>query len=85
MGLVNRLFDDRGALMYGAMAIARQLAHGPRALALVRRAYSKSAGNSFEQQIDLEARLPRQAARSQDCKEGVAAFLGKRAASFRGR
>ena len=78
MGLVNRLFDDRGALMYGAMAIARQLA-------LVRRAYSESAGNSFEQQIDLEARLQRQAARSQDCKEGVAALLGKRAASFRGR
>ena len=84
-GLVNRLYDDGDALMTGAMAIARQLAHGPRALALLRRAYWESASNSFEQQIDLEARLQRQAARSEDFKEGVAAFLGKRAARFQGR
>lgn len=84
-GLVNRLYDDSDALMAGAMAIARQLANGPRALALMRRAYWESASNSFEQQIDLEARLQRQAGRSEDFKEGVAAFLAKRPARFAGR
>ena len=57
----------------------------PRALALVRRAHWESASNSFEQQIDLESRLQRQAGRSEDIKEGVAAFLGKRPAKFQGR
>ncbi len=38
-GLVNRLYDDNAALMDGAMGIARQLANGPRSLALIRRAY----------------------------------------------
>jgi 2-(1,2-epoxy-1,2-dihydrophenyl)acetyl-CoA isomerase len=84
-GLVNRLYDDEPALMAGAMAIARQLAHGPRSLALMRRAYWDSPSNSFEQQIDLEARLQRQAGRSEDFKEGVAAFLAKRPARFVGR
>jgi 2-(1,2-epoxy-1,2-dihydrophenyl)acetyl-CoA isomerase len=39
MGLVNRLYDDNAALMDGAMGIARQLANGPRSLALIRRVY----------------------------------------------
>ena len=84
-GLINRLYDDGDALMSGAMGIAKQLANGPRSLALMRRAYWDSPSNSFEQQIDLEARLQRQAGRSEDFREGVAAFLAKRPAQFKGR
>ncbi len=84
-GLVNRLFDDQDSLMAGAMAIAQQLASGPRSLALMRRAYWESARNSYEQQLDLEAQLQSQAGSTGDFKEGVAAFLGKRAAVFKGR
>jgi len=83
-GLVNRLYDDQPALMDGAMAIARQLANGPRSLGLIRRAYWESTRNSYEQQIDLEARLQSQAGRSEDFREGVAAFLAKRPAAFKG-
>ena len=56
-GLVNRLYDDNAALMDGAMGIARQLANGPRSLALIRRAYWETWQNAYEQQLDLEARL----------------------------
>jgi 2-(1,2-epoxy-1,2-dihydrophenyl)acetyl-CoA isomerase len=84
-GLVNRLFDDNEALLAGAMAVARQLADGPRSLALIRRAYWESTRNSYEQQLDLEAKLQSEAGRSEDFTEGVAAFLTKRTAAFKGR
>jgi 2-(1,2-epoxy-1,2-dihydrophenyl)acetyl-CoA isomerase len=67
------------------VGIARQLADGPRSLALIRRAYWESTRNSYEQQLDLEARLQSEAGRSEDFREGVAAFLGKRPADFKGR
>jgi len=81
------LVPDGGeaALLAGAMDIARQLASGPRSLALMRRAYWESTNNSYEQQLDMEARLQRQAGQSEDFGEGVAAFLAKRPATFSDR
>lgn len=84
-GLVNRLYEDPGQLMQGAMTIARQLADGPRSLGLIRRAYWDSTRNSYEQQLDLEASLQSKAGRSDDFKEGVSAFLEKRPAKFQGK
>jgi len=83
-GLVNRVYDDNDALMDGAMEIANRLANGPRSIGLIRRAYWESWSNSFEQQLDLEARLQNQAGSSRDFKEGVTAFLEKRDAQFTG-
>ncbi len=83
-GLVNRLYDDREALMAGAMDIARRLADGPRSLALIRRAYWNTWHNAFEQQLDLEARLQNEAGSTADFQEGVQAFLQKRPANFKG-
>ena len=84
-GLVNRLYDDEAALKVGALGLAHQLANGPRSLGLMRRAYWESATNSYEQQLDLEARLQRQAGQTEDYREGVGAFLAKRPAQFKGR
>ena len=84
-GLINRLYEDNDALMAGAMGIARQLADGPKSLALIRRAYWSSWQNSYEQQLDLEAQLQSEAGRSKDFREGVAAFLEKRDAHFEGK
>ena len=83
-GLVNRLFDDNESLITGAMAIAKQLANGPKSLALIRKAYWNTWHNAFEQQLDLEAQLQNQAGSTADSREGVAAFLEKRDAQFTG-
>jgi 2-(1,2-epoxy-1,2-dihydrophenyl)acetyl-CoA isomerase len=83
-GLVNRLFDDNEALMEGAMAVARQLANGPKSLTLIRKAYWSTWQNAFEQQLDLEAQLQNEAGSSRDFSEGVSAFLEKRDARFKG-
>ena len=84
-GIVNRLYEDNDELMEGAMSIARQLANGPRSIALIRKAYWNTWHNSFEQQLDLEAQLQNEAGRSQDFSEGVKAFLEKRDAEFQGK
>ena len=84
-GLVNRLFDDNEALLDGAMAIAQQLANGPKSIGLIRQAYWQTWHNAYEQQLDLEARLQSQAGGTEDFKEGVAAFFEKRDAHFTGR
>ncbi len=83
-GLVNRLYDDAGTLMEGATDIARKLGNGPRSLALIRRAYWSTWHNSYEQQLDLEARLQAEAGATNDSREGVKAFLEKRETRFTG-
>lgn len=83
-GLVNRVYDD-AALAGEALALARNLANGPTvALGLMRHLYWASAENSFEDQLNLECRSQRSAGATTDFKEGVAAFLDKRPAQFRG-
>lgn len=84
-GLVNRLYDDNESLLAGAMEIARRLANGPRALGLIRRAYWDTWHHSYEQQLDMEARLQNEAGRSRDFMEGVSAFMQKRDAKFTGQ
>ena len=83
-GLVNRVFADTDALAAGSMELAQRLANGPRSLALIRKAYWQSWGNSYEQQLELEAQLQNEAGRSTDFREGVSAFLQKRDAAFKG-
>lgn len=83
-GLINRMVAD-DQLVDEAMGIARKLADGPRSLALIRKAYWQTWSNSYETQLDLEARLQNEAGRSADFKEGVSAFLEKRDAEFQGR
>jgi 2-(1,2-epoxy-1,2-dihydrophenyl)acetyl-CoA isomerase len=84
-GLVNRLYDDADALMEGAMAIAQQLANGPKSLHLIRQAYWQTWESAFEQQLELEARLQGAAEATSDHKEGLAAFREKRDPNFQGR
>ena len=84
-GLVNRVFADTEALAAGSMELAQRLANGPRSLALIRKAYWQSWGNSYEQQLELEAQLQNEAGRSSDFREGVSAFLQKRDAAFKGK
>ena len=67
-------------------ARAQQLATGPTAAyAGIKTAIRGSYDNSLDEQLATEAKLQGEAGRSRDFKEGVLAFLEKRAAKFEGR
>lgn len=84
-GLIWRVVDD-DRLIDEATALARHLATQPtKGLGLIKRALLASAGNSLDAQLDLEGDLQREAGRTDDYREGVAAFMAKRPPAFKGR
>ena len=84
-GMIWQVHDDE-RLMDEAHAMAARLAVMPgHTLVLIRKALRASAHNSFDAQLDLERDYQGEASRTPDHKEGVAAFLEKRAPQFTGR
>lgn len=72
-------------LLETAMIAARTLSEMPtRAIGLTKRALNNSYGRAFEEQLNLEEELQREAGTTRDFKEGVAAFLEKRKPLFTG-
>ena len=85
MGLIFRAVEG-GKLMEEATALARKLATQPtRGLALIKRLLTESATNGLDGQLALEAQLQAEAGSTSDYREGVKAFLDKRAPVFTGR
>jgi 2-(1,2-epoxy-1,2-dihydrophenyl)acetyl-CoA isomerase len=83
-GLVWKCVDD-AQLPAEAEALARQLADGPTlGYARTKQALQASTLNSLEAQLALERDCMRELGRSADYREGVAAFLEKRAPRFTG-
>jgi 2-(1,2-epoxy-1,2-dihydrophenyl)acetyl-CoA isomerase len=84
-GLIWKVLDDE-RLMEEARRIAAALAAGPtKGYGLIKKAIYASAGNSLDAQLDLERDLQREAGFSEDYREGVAAFLQKRAPNYKGK
>ncbi|MCB1932027.1 MAG: 2-(1,2-epoxy-1,2-dihydrophenyl)acetyl-CoA isomerase [Candidatus Accumulibacter sp.] len=66
--------------------IARQLASAPtRALVRTRQVMRAGVNNPLETQLDLERDIMRELGRSDDYREGVAAFIGRRTPTFTDR
>jgi 2-(1,2-epoxy-1,2-dihydrophenyl)acetyl-CoA isomerase len=84
-GMIWKCYDDE-KFAEQWRELAQQLAgQATRAMGLTKRAIYASLTNTFEQQLDLERDLQREAAASADFKEGVTAFNEKRPAKFTGR
>jgi 2-(1,2-epoxy-1,2-dihydrophenyl)acetyl-CoA isomerase len=84
-GLVNRVVADE-ALDSTAVQLATALAVGPtRTYALIREQAWAAADESWEQSLATERRFQREAGRTADHQEGIAAFRDKRSARFSGR
>jgi len=83
-GIVNQVVPD-AEVDATAGKIASQLAQGPTlAYGKVKELLLASSSESFETQMELEGRGIADSARTVDGREGIAAFLAKRAPKFTG-
>jgi 2-(1,2-epoxy-1,2-dihydrophenyl)acetyl-CoA isomerase len=83
-GIVTKVVPD-AELQAEAQTLAKSLAAGAtRAFGAAKRLLHHSSAESLETQMELEAQAIADQARTADAREGIAAFIAKRAASFRG-
>jgi 2-(1,2-epoxy-1,2-dihydrophenyl)acetyl-CoA isomerase len=82
-GLVGRLVEDED-LREAAIALAHEIAAGPiRAMVRTRALVRRAAVRTLEEQLDDEAQLITESADDPEGREGVRAFVEKRAPDFR--
>ena len=85
LGIVNRVVDD-AALMDEAMAMARQIASGPRvAFSFMKRNLHAAETEPMQAVLDMEAFGQARTGVTEDHREAARAFVEKRAPVFRGR
>jgi len=84
-GLIWKCVDDAEFAAH-VDSLVEHLAQAPtKGLAAIKHALHASDRNWLEQQLTLERELQRELGFSDDYREGVAAFVGKRAPEFKGR
>jgi enoyl-CoA hydratase/carnithine racemase len=87
LGLINELFDDAG-FDQAALAYARRFVPpgcAARAVGAIKRAVQSGLEVPLESGLALERELQQQLFTSDDAREGLAAYVDKRAPSFKGR
>jgi enoyl-CoA hydratase/3-hydroxyacyl-CoA dehydrogenase len=82
LGLCNRMVDDHELLDIALMWARKLAGQAPLALGQIKRV---SAAGDLDEGIEAEKRAFAEAFASEDAKEGISAFLGKRAPRFQGR
>lgn len=84
-GMIWKVFED-DELMNEANKMLEQFSRAPTfGLGLMKQVLHASHDNTLDEQLNLERDMQRRAGRSLDYSEGVAAFLGKRTPSYKGR
>ncbi|HEX4186516.1 MAG TPA: 3-hydroxyacyl-CoA dehydrogenase NAD-binding domain-containing protein [Solirubrobacteraceae bacterium] len=82
LGLCNRMVDDHELLDIALMWAHKLAGQAPLAVEQIKRV---SAAGELDEGIESEKRAFAEAFSSEDAKEGISAFLGKRAPRFQGR
>src|SRR3954451_23503539 len=84
-GLVSEVVEA-DALAERAAEVAADLAAGPtRGIGMTKRLFDHAFGATLDEQLEVEAELQSAATRTDDFREGVAAFLEKRPPRYPGR
>jgi 2-(1,2-epoxy-1,2-dihydrophenyl)acetyl-CoA isomerase len=85
MGMIYKYFSS-DTFAEESVKIAEILAQLPtKAFSFTKQALNESMSNTLEVQLQLEDKLQFKAAHTEDYREGVAAFLEKRSATFKGQ
>src|SRR5438445_215197 len=87
LGLVNEVFPP-GDYWEQVMLYAKQFCpphKASKAVGLIKRSVQSGAEIPFESGLTLERELQQQLFQSEDAKEGIAAYVEKRVAEYRGR
>lgn len=84
LGIVNRVVEPAGTLEAAFEWATRLTARAPLALALTKRVGRLGLSMSLSETLTLEAEMQTFLARTDDSREAVAAFGGKRKPSFKG-
>jgi 2-(1,2-epoxy-1,2-dihydrophenyl)acetyl-CoA isomerase len=84
-GLIWKCVDD-AELVHETQLLAHHFSMAPtKGLAFTKQAIYASATNTLAQQLNLESCMMSELGNSEDYKEGVAAFMAKRAPQFKGK
>ena len=87
LGLVNKVFDSDG-FWEQVQIYARQFCppnKASKAVGAIKRAVQSGMEVPFESALAIERELQQQLFQSEDAKEGIAAYIEKRMASFKAR
>jgi 2-(1,2-epoxy-1,2-dihydrophenyl)acetyl-CoA isomerase len=84
-GIVNEVVEDEELPSRAAEIAATFAAMPTRAVGMTKRLFDGAASRTLEEQLEVEAQLQSAATKTDDFREGVAAFLEKRDPSFTGR